>query len=142
MDCKLKKLSVNDGYDIFNMLQEIPKDENGFINNINGLTFNDYKKWLIKSDLDSKKTEIEDGWKVPQSIFWFFVDDKPVGMGKIRHFLTDRLLQEGGTLGYTIIPDERNKGYGTILLRELLKEANYVGFNLYGTKNLIGARKL
>lgn len=123
MDYKLKKLSVDDGNDIFEMLQQIPKDENGFINNIYGLTFDDYKKWLIESDLNSQKTEIEDGWKVPQSVFWLFIDEKPIGMGKIRHFLTDKLLQEGGTLGYAIVPDERNKGYGTILLRELLKEA-------------------
>ena len=62
MDYKLKRLSVDDGNDIYEMLQQIPKDENGFINNINGLTFDDYKKWLIKSDVDSHKTEIEDGW--------------------------------------------------------------------------------
>jgi len=54
-----------------------------------------------------------DGWKVPQSVFWLFVDEKPIGMSKIRHFLNDKSLREGGTLGYTIIPDERNKGYGS-----------------------------
>ena len=124
MNYKLKRLSVDDGNDIYEMLQQIPKDENGFINNINGLTFDDYKNWLIKSEVDSQKTEIEDGWKVPQSVFWLFVDEKPIGMSKIRHFMNEKLLQEGGMLGYTIIPDERNKGYGTILLRELLKEAN------------------
>lgn len=43
-------------------------------------------------------------------------------MGKIRYFLTDNLIEEGGILGYAIIPSERNKGYGTILLKELLKE--------------------
>lgn len=119
----LKKLTLDDGNEIYEMLQQIPKDENGFLNNINGLAFDDYKKQLIKSDLNSKKTDIEDGWKVPQSVYWLFVDGKPVGMGKIRHFLTDKLIEEGGTLGYAIIPNERNKGYGTILLKELLKES-------------------
>lgn len=124
MDCVLKKLSVHDGHDIYEMLQKIPRDENGFINSINGASFDDYKRWLITNDLQSQKTEIEDGWKVPQSVFWLYVDKKPVGFGKVRHFLTEKLLLEGGTLGYAIIPEERNKGYGTVLLRELLIESN------------------
>lgn len=123
MKCILRKLTVDDGIEIYNMLQQIPKDENGFVNNINGQSFVDYKKWLVKSDISSKKTEMEDGWKVPQSTYWLFADGKPIGMGKIRHFLTDKLIEEGGTLGYAIIPSERKKGYGTVLLNELLKEA-------------------
>jgi len=123
MKYELKKLTVDDGKDIYDMLQQIPKDENGFFNKINGLNYENYIEWLIKCDIVSKKTEIEDGWKVPVSVYWLLVDGKPVGMGKVRHFLTERLLEEGGTLGYAIAKDERNKGYGTILLKELLKEA-------------------
>lgn len=32
MNFELRKLTINDGMDIYAMLQEIPKDENGFIN--------------------------------------------------------------------------------------------------------------
>lgn len=123
MNYELKKLSVNDGRDVYDMLQSIPKDENGFINGVNGMNFDEYKSWLVHADENSKKTEIEDGWKVPQSTYWLYVNGRPVGVGKIRHFLTDKLRLEGGHIGYAIAPGARNKGCGKILLRELLKEA-------------------
>jgi predicted acetyltransferase len=125
----IKKLSVDDDVDIFNMLQQIPNGENGFQNNVEGLSFDEYKDWLIENDTCSKQIGIKDGWKVPQTIFWLIVDKKPIGIGKLRHFLTDKLLEEGGTIGYAIIPSERNKGYGSILVRELLKEAQKLNIN-------------
>ena len=36
---ELKKLSAEDGRDIYELLQEIPKEENGFGNNANGMTY-------------------------------------------------------------------------------------------------------
>lgn len=124
MTCELRRLSVDDGRDIYEMLQQIPANENGYSNSANGLSFEEYKAWLAAKELNSKRTEIEDGWKVPQSTFWLYVDGKPVGRGDIRHFLTEKLLQEGGNIGYAIVPGERNKGYGTVLLRELIKECH------------------
>lgn len=53
---ELKRLSVDDGLDIYTMLQEIPAEENGLINKANGLTFDEYKEWLIvKQRILSKK---------------------------------------------------------------------------------------
>lgn len=127
MDYLLKRLSINDGRDIYDMLQAIPRDENGFINGVNGMSFDEYKAWLVREDENSKKTEIEDGWKVPQTSFWLYAEGKPVGVGKIRHFLTDKLRQVGGHVGYAIVPDERGKGFGKLLLKELLVEAKKLG---------------
>ncbi len=123
MNFELRKLSVDDGIDIYHMLQEIPKDENGLINPMNGKTFEEYKQWLIRSDELSKATELQDNWKVPTTTYWLYVNGNPVGMGKIRHFLTDKLMEEGGNAGYAIRHGERNKGYGTILLKMLTEEA-------------------
>lgn len=122
MNFELKKLAINDDVDIYEMLQEIPKDENGFINTVNGMTFEEYKKWLIHSDSMSKGIGLED-WQVPSSSYWLFVDGHPVGKGNIRHFLTDKLRAEGGHIGYAIRPSERNKGYGTVLLKMIMEEA-------------------
>ena len=36
---ELKKLSADDGMDVYTLLQEIPKEENGLVNNANGLSF-------------------------------------------------------------------------------------------------------
>lgn len=124
---ELKALSSADGRDIYEMLQEIPADENGYVNGVNGMTYEEYKAWLVREEANSKKTEIEDGWKVPQSTYWLYVDGQPVGQGRIRHFLTDALREAGGNIGYAIRPTARSKGYGTILLRELMKEAAKLG---------------
>lgn len=129
MSILLKKLSADDGIDIYEMLQEIPKDENGFLNSVYGKTFEEYKQWLIFNEAFSKATDLEDGWKVPTSTYWMYVDGKPVGMGRIRHFLTDKLREEGGQTGYAIRPGARHNGYGTILLRELIKEAGKLGID-------------
>ena len=37
---ELKKLSVDDGFDVYKMLQEIPSEENGLLNKANGFTKN------------------------------------------------------------------------------------------------------
>lgn len=41
---ELKKLSPDDGMDVYAMLQEIPKEENGLVNSGNGLSFAEYKE--------------------------------------------------------------------------------------------------
>ena len=127
MKIELVQLDINDSNDIYLMLQEIPQEENGFMNSAHGKTFEEFKTWLIESDSSSKTKELVDGWKVPSSTYWLYVNGTPVGMGKIRHFLTEKLLEEGGHIGYAIRPSERNKGYGTILLKRLLSTAKNMG---------------
>ncbi len=39
MMLELKQLSVDDGIDVYQMLQEIPTVENGLLNKANGLTY-------------------------------------------------------------------------------------------------------
>ncbi len=118
----LRKLSINDGMDVYEMLQQIPLDENGFINEVKEKTYEEYRQWLIQCNADAEQEGVVDGWKVPQTTYWLFVNNVPVGMGKIRHFLTDKLLEDGGSIGYSICSSERGKGYGMILLAGLLQE--------------------
>lgn len=125
----LKQLSPGDGHDIYDMLQRIPADENGFINGAYGMDYPAFQAWLLKSDRSAKQTELEDGWRVPSTIFWLYVDGRPVGIGKLRHFLTDALRESGGHIGCTIAPEERGKRYGTVLLRALLDRAREMGIN-------------
>jgi len=124
---ELRPLSASDGAEIYEMLQEIPAEENGYVNSVNGMSFAEYKAWLVREEANSKKTELEDGWKVPQSTYWLYADGKPVGQGRIRHFLTDALREAGGNIGYAIRPTARSRGFGTLLLRLLRKEAAGLG---------------
>ena len=94
-----------------------------------GKSFDEYTEWLRKCVADAKQAGVIDGWKVPQTTYWLYVDKKSVGYGKIRHLLTDKLLADGGTLGYSIRPSQRNKGFGKILLSELVKECSNIGID-------------
>lgn len=91
----LKKLTVHDGGDIYEMLQEMPADENGFLNSMAGKPFSEFQGWLEKAAKSSEQDGIIDGWKVPTTTFWLYEDSTPVGYGKIRHFLTERLMEAG-----------------------------------------------
>lgn len=116
---ELQPLSAADGEDVYAFLQTLPREENGFMNSAAGLTYDEYKSWLTRQAANAKKTEIEDGWRVPSGIWWFFVDDKPVGMVKLRYFLTDALREGGGHVGYAVAPAERGHGYAAMMLEAI-----------------------
>lgn len=65
MRVELRRLSPDDGRDVYGTLQKIPRDENGFVNPVNGMSFEQFREWLIKSDESSRHEGLEDGWKVP-----------------------------------------------------------------------------
>ena len=134
---ELRRLSINDGMDVYNLIQDIPKEENGFGNNANGLTYDEYKEWLVKRNVYSNQIGLLDGWRVPETTFFLYVDDTPVGMGSIRHFLTDALKEVGGHIGYCISPKYRQKGYGREILKGLIVEARKLGIkDILVTTNL------
>ena len=127
VNLRLKKLSADDGHDIYDMLQSMPKDENGLVNKANGLSYEDFKTWLAAKQKESEQTGLVDGWKVPSTTYWLYADTFPVGFGNLRHFLTEALSNAGGHIGYGIAPQYRGKGYGKELLRLLLIEAKKIG---------------
>ncbi len=115
----IKKLSENDGLDIFEMLQQIQNGENAFTNPVEGMSYEQYKKWLKEQENISLGIDLKEGY-VPQTIFWLMDGNKPVGLGKIRHKLTDNSRRKGGNIGLAISKEYRGCGYGSILLSELL----------------------
>jgi len=122
MQVELRECSLHDGYDILDMLREIGPGENGFQNNAYNIREEDYKALLCRWMDVSRGIGLEPGY-VPQTAYWLYIDGYPVGMGKLRRYLTDSLRVSGGHIGYCIRPSERRKGYGTILLAEILKKA-------------------
>ena len=119
MEVTLKQLSFEDGLDVYAMLQELPAEENGFVNPMKGKTFQEFKQWLLRSDNASK-----DANRRPvQTIFWLYADGVPVGMAKLRQFITEEFLTAIGNVGYAIRPGYRNMGYGKLLLGLLVQRA-------------------
>lgn len=56
---------------------------------------------------------------------YFVIDeeDRLIGAASLRHYLTVKGLGTWGHCGYGVRPSERNKGYGTEILKLLLDEA-------------------
>lgn len=129
MDLKLIQLDENVNTEIYDMLQDIPANENGLTNPMNGKTIDEFAVWLRNCNLSSQQVGIVDNWRVPQTIYWLFDGNRPVGFGKLRHLLTERLLLDGGSIGYSIRPDSRGKGYGKELLRLLLTQCRDKGID-------------
>lgn len=126
MSLELKQLSPMDGLDIYEMLQKLPPKENGFTNTASGLSLEEYPEWLRKEDERSVQVGIVD--ELPAiTTYWLFENGKPVGYGKIRHELTDKLRFAGGNVGYTIINEARNRGLGKKILAMLLEKAREMG---------------
>lgn len=57
-----------------------------------------------------------------QYLFIRETDRKVVGMIHFRHELNEYLFHFGGHIGYSVVPSERNKGYGSQMLNEMLTE--------------------
>lgn len=122
MIVELREISADDSNDIFDMLREIGPGENGFMNSAYGLSFEEFPAYLKENMEYSKGINLPSGY-VPQTLYWLYIDSRPVGMGKLRHYLNDSLREHAGHIGYCIRPTQRGKGYGTLILAEILKKA-------------------
>lgn len=119
---ELKELSLHDGKEIFDMIKEIGPGENGYMNAGYNINYDEFESYLIGHIEMSKGINLSSKY-VPQTMYWLYIDGKPVGITKLRHYLNENLKKEGGHIGYTIRPTERGKGYGNLILQEALKKA-------------------
>ena len=127
MQLTVRKVSPDDGSDIYRFLQQLPYDENGFINSVSGKTYDEYQLWLKGAVAACCQEGVVDGWKVPQSIYWLCLDGQPIGYGKVRLFLTESLRDAGGHIGLSIHPAFRGRGYGKTFLAMLIEECRTLG---------------
>ncbi len=144
MKVELIELSEKDGADIYELLQSFNENENGFVNPGFGLTIDQFPHFIESKMKESKGIDLREGY-VPQTLYWLYVDGKPMGIGKIRDYLTESLKLRGGHIGYGIRSEERGKGYGKILLKALLemaKEKGIIKALLTCDFNNIGSRKV
>jgi predicted acetyltransferase len=126
MNILLKQLEISDGKDVFEMFRSMGKGENGFNNYyFDEDGYEEFKKRRIE---ESNGINLKEDY-CPQTIYILYIDGYPVGYSKLRHYLTKYTKVNGGHIGRGIRPDERGKGYGSILLAETLKEARRLGID-------------
>ena len=97
------------------MLQGIPAVENGFTNPAYNLSYDEYKEWLRITDNNSIGKDLPEGW-IPYTTYFLYIDDIPVGYGRVRHSSSEYLetVVGAGNLGYGIAKGCRGKGYGSM----------------------------
>jgi predicted acetyltransferase len=90
----------------------------------------DFETWLARCrDHMAGKNLPADYVPATQFIAVRVADGKLVGLLQIRHSLTPFLERIGGHIGYSVAPDERNKGYATEMLALGLGECLRLGLN-------------
>ena len=104
---------------------------------------NTYEEWI---DFDNRLSKKYGESYVPSDIYLGVrkSDNKLIGIIDIRKGLTDFLYNYGGNIGYSVIPDERRKGYATEMLKQILPKCKTMNINrvlLACDKENIGSAK-
>lgn len=115
------------GADALHLLHDI-EPNNGFLNNEYNITPSELKDYLTSLIDYANGENLPDGW-VPYTTYWLFVNNKPVGISRLRHFLNEQLREIGGHIGYAIAKSERKKGYGSEILRLTIEKAYEMNIN-------------
>jgi predicted acetyltransferase len=127
----LKPVEQEDAHNdkLFDMLQEIGPQENGFQNPANGLPRTAFASYIAEL-VDKRNPQYLQPNRVPSHTYWFYTDQhEPAGFVKIRFELDDFLRREGGHIGYGMSHKHRHKGYGKKLLQLALQECHKHGVN-------------
>ena len=122
----LQQLTPADGREMYDLLQRIGENENGFINAVHGMDYADFPAWLQRQDEIARGVGLEE-WMVPSVTYWLMDDGQPIGIGRLRLRLTDALRHIGGSIGYAIDPLRRRQGCGKALLNLILEETRRRG---------------
>lgn len=64
---------------------------------------------------------------VPNTIYWIVDKEGYVGRISLRHKLNEKLLENGGNIGYEVKPSKRGQGYGSKALELVLPKARSIG---------------
>ena len=111
---------------LYEMYQDIPAQETGSTNKLNGLSYLEFKDKC--NELIKEETVINTELNTTTKRYILACNDKYIGEVGIRTTLNDFWVNKGSQIYYKIRLSERNKGYGNIILELALKECKKLGF--------------
>lgn len=112
--------------DLYNMYQDIPKEEIGSINKLNGVSYEEFES--ICQSMIEEEIVINPEIGTTTKRYILVVNSIPVGEVGIRTTLNDFWLNKGSQIYYKIRLSERKKEYGNIILTLALLEAKKLKF--------------
>ncbi len=118
----LKAANTDDIEKEYLFVRDIPSDENGYINEYNGISRQDFGDALDCIIANSEGERLPEGY-VPATSYFLWDGENIGGKFDLRHYLCESRITGAGHIGYHIAPEYRGKGYASAGLALLLKEA-------------------
>ena len=87
-----------------------------------------YEDWLSAVRANADPETVDPAWVVTDTYFALDNADRIIGIIDLRHELKG-FLNDFGHSGYSVRPSERGKGYGTAMLRQIIKAAKQAGMD-------------
>lgn len=87
-----------------------------------------YEEWLVSIKANESSDTVSPMWVVTDTFFAVDEKDEIIGIIDLRHTLND-FLKDFGNSGYSVRPSERQKGYATEMLRQVLVVAKEAGLS-------------
>lgn len=112
---------------LYEMYQDIPMEEIGSINKMNGIEYKEFKKMC--ENIINEERVINNEINTTTIRYILHDNNKFIGEVGIRTILNDFWKNKGSQIYYKIRKSERQKGYGNIILELALKEAKKLGFD-------------
>ena len=82
MELKLIALSETDGEAVYRMLQEMPAQENGFINPMHGKSYGEFRAWLQSCIADAAQEGLADAGRCRKAPIGFLTATGRSGTAK------------------------------------------------------------
>lgn len=117
----LKEPNYEDIEKEYIFVRDMPVDENGFTNEWNGISREDFEQIALKKMISYAKGEDLPNGYVPETFLFLWDDETIVGQFRIRHYLCESLRIGAGHIGYFIQKEYRGMGYGKEGLRQTLE---------------------
>lgn len=85
-----------------------------------------YEEWLQSIKNNENPETVSPAWVVTDTFFAVDDEDEIIGIIDLRHTLND-FLKDFGNSGYSVRPSQRQNGYATEMLRQVLDIARRAG---------------